>query len=71
MDAATASLSRAVSKASTLASGKHMLIMNCDVTLQYGALRAMVFIYLYVYVTCNNMHTFVYIITMIHLNHQI
>jgi hypothetical protein len=45
-DAATASLSRAVSKASSLASGKHMLIMNCDVTLQYGALRAMVLVFI-------------------------
>lgn len=41
-DVETASLSRAVTKAASLALGKHMLIMNCDVTLQFGALRAMV-----------------------------
>ena len=42
-DPKSASLSRAVSKAATsLATGEHLLIMNCDVILQTGALRAMV-----------------------------
>ena len=42
-DPATASLSRAVSKAATsLATGELLLIMNCDVALQHGALRALV-----------------------------
>jgi hypothetical protein len=45
-DPHAASLSRAVTKAATsLATGKHLLVMNCDVTLQHGALRAMLAVF--------------------------
>lgn len=45
-DPNTASLSRAVSKAAvSLATGEHLLIMNCDVALQPGSVRAMLAVF--------------------------